>query len=97
MATYSDTHLVLNALVAQSEGKEDITSVSVDNIAAFGDTLLSSAENSSKDIVSEAYSIKDIRQGVYMDGIVSRKKQMLPNLLEVIERRGQLFFFYVII
>lgn len=51
MATYSDTHLVLNALVAQSEGKEDISSVAVDNIAAFGDTLLSSAENSSKDIV----------------------------------------------
>lgn len=44
--------------------------------------------DSSKDIVSEAYSIKDIRQGVYMDGVVSRKKQMLPNLLEVIERRG---------
>jgi len=44
--------------------------------------------DSSKDIVSEAYSINDIRQGVYMDGVVSRKKQMLPNLLEVIERRG---------
>ena len=44
--------------------------------------------DSSKDIVSEAYSIKDISQGVYMDGVVSRKKQMLPNLLEVIERRG---------
>ena len=51
MATYSDTHLVLNALVAQSEGKEDISSVAVDNIAAFGDTLLSSSENASKDIV----------------------------------------------
>lgn len=51
MATYADTHLVLNALVAQSEGKEDISSVAVDNIASFGDTLLTSSENSSKDIV----------------------------------------------
>lgn len=51
MATYSDTHLVLNALVAQSEGKEDISSVAVDNIAAFGDTLLTSSSNASKDIV----------------------------------------------
>lgn len=51
MATYADTHLVLNALVAQSEGKEDISSVAVDNIAAFGDTLLTSSSNDSKDIV----------------------------------------------
>ena len=51
MATYSDTHLVLNALVAQSEGKEDISSVAVDNIAAFGNTLLTSSSNASKDIV----------------------------------------------
>lgn len=51
MATYSDTHLVLNALVAQSEGKEDIESVSVDNIASFGDKLVTSSANASKDIV----------------------------------------------
>ena len=51
MATYSDTHLVLNAVVAQSEGKEDISSVAVDNIASFGDTLLTSSSNASKDIV----------------------------------------------
>lgn len=51
MATYADTHLVLNAVVAQSEGKEDISSVAVDDIASFGNTLLTSSENSSKDIV----------------------------------------------
>lgn len=51
MATYSDTHLVLNAIVAQSEGKEDISSVKVDDIASFGNTLLTSSENASKDIV----------------------------------------------
>lgn len=51
MATYADTHLVLNALVAQSEGKEDISSVAVDDIASFGNTILTSSENASKDIV----------------------------------------------
>ena len=51
MATYADTHLVLNALVAQSEGKEDISEVSVDNIASFGDRLVTSSEDASKDIV----------------------------------------------
>lgn len=51
MATYADTHLVLNALVAQSEGKEDISEVSIDNIASFGDRLVTSSEDASKDIV----------------------------------------------
>ena len=51
MATYADTHLVLNALVAQSEGKEDISSVAVDNIASFGDRLVTSSADASKDIV----------------------------------------------
>ncbi len=51
MATYADTHLVLNALVAQSEGKEDIDSVAVDNIASFGDRLVTSSSDASKDIV----------------------------------------------
>jgi len=51
MATYADTHLVLNALVAQSEGKEDISEVNIDNIASFGDRLVTSSEDASKDIV----------------------------------------------
>lgn len=51
MATYADTHLVLNALVAQSEGKEDISSVAVDDIASFGNRLVTSSEDASKDIV----------------------------------------------
>lgn len=54
MATYSDTHLVLNALVAQSEGKSDISSVAVDNIASFGDRLVTSSADASKDIVFKA-------------------------------------------
>ena len=43
-------------------------------------------ENSKK-ILEEAYGIENIEQGIYMDGVVSRKKQMLPPLLEYDERR----------
>ena len=39
-------------------------------------------------IVSEAYEIDKINQGVYIDGMVSRKKQMLPALLDYLERKG---------
>ena len=40
----------------------------------------------SKDIVSACYKVSDIEEGKYLDGVVSRKKQMLPMLLEYLER-----------
>lgn len=35
-----------------------------------------------KEILEESYGIENIEQGTYLNGIVSRKKQMLPPLLE---------------
>ena len=40
------------------------------------------------DIIREAYGNDKINQGTYLDGFVSRKKQMLPSLLEEIEKRA---------
>ncbi len=40
------------------------------------------------DFVMEAYDLKEVVQGIYLDGAVSRKKQMLPPMLETLERRG---------
>ena len=42
---------------------------------------------SSKEILKDAYGIPNLEQGYYMEGVVSRKKQMLPPLLELDERR----------
>ena len=41
---------------------------------------------SSKDIVAACYKLNNISEGEYLDGMVSRKKQMLPMLLEYLER-----------
>ncbi len=40
-----------------------------------------------KDIVEDAFDLSDTYEGVYIDNLVSRKKQMLPALLEVIEKK----------
>lgn len=37
---------------------------------------------SASETLEESYGLENIQQGVYLDGIVSRKKQMLPPLLE---------------
>ena len=41
-----------------------------------------------EELLDDAFGLKEIKQGIYMDGVVSRKKQMVPPLLEMLERRG---------
>lgn len=43
--------------------------------------------DSAKEIVETAYKVNNIEQGHYIDGCVSRKKQMVPCLMEAIERK----------
>ena len=51
MAIISDTYLVLNSLVEQNEGKTAITQTDITDTASFGKKLLSSADESSRDVV----------------------------------------------
>lgn len=37
--------------------------------------------------IMEAFQLKDIHEGIYIPDLISRKKQMLPALMEVIEKR----------
>ena len=39
----------------------------------------------SENLVKIAFNIEDIKQGVYLPNYVSRKKQMLPKLLDVLD------------
>lgn len=41
--------------------------------------------DSAKDLVNDAFSIKKLYEGVFLPGVVSRKKQMLPSILNQIE------------
>ena len=41
-----------------------------------------------KEFLEDAYAVKDIKQGDFLEGFVSRKKQMLPPLIELSERRS---------
>jgi manganese-dependent inorganic pyrophosphatase len=40
---------------------------------------------SAKEILEKAFDIKDMKQGEYIQDVVSRKKQILPNIMRVIE------------
>lgn len=51
MAIYADLHVVMNSLVKQNEGKINITETDITDTASFGNKLLSSETDSSKDVV----------------------------------------------
>lgn len=42
--------------------------------------------DSARSIMSDAFDIEDIPQGQYLKDVVSRKKQMIPPMIEVLER-----------
>ena len=66
-------------------GKYSVALLFVTDIIKNGSYLF--FNTNSEEILEEAYGIEHANQGVYLDGMVSRKKQMLPPLLELEERR----------
>jgi manganese-dependent inorganic pyrophosphatase len=66
-------------------GKYSVSLLFVTDIIRNGSYLF--FNSNSEEILEEAYGIEHAHQGVYLDGVVSRKKQMLPPLLELQERR----------
>ena len=66
-------------------GKYSVSLLFVTDIIRNGSYLF--FNSNSEEILEEAYGIEHANQGVYLDGVVSRKKQMLPPLLELEERR----------
>lgn len=43
--------------------------------------------DTSKNILENGFNVKNLEQGYYLEGMVSRKKQMLPNIMEEIEKK----------
>ncbi|UKI28242.1 MAG: hypothetical protein L6V78_04555 [Clostridium sp.] len=42
---------------------------------------------SAADILAEAYSLPSIEEGELLKGFVSRKKQIVPTILEILEKK----------
>jgi manganese-dependent inorganic pyrophosphatase len=66
-------------------GKYSVSLLFVTDIIKNGSYLF--FNDNSEEILEEAYGIEHAQQGLYLEGVVSRKKQMLPPLLEIEERR----------
>lgn len=74
-----DEYLKVLEEIKEKEGYKFIILI-VTDIIKNGSYLLYT--NDAKNILESAYSIKDIKQTYYVDGLVSRKKQILPLILD---------------
>lgn len=43
--------------------------------------------DSAHDILDNCFDIQDIEQGYYLDGVISRKKQIIPNIMNTLEKK----------
>ena len=41
----------------------------------------------SSEIIRDAFNLKDIKQGMFIPNVISRKKQMLPALMDILEKQ----------
>lgn len=57
----------------------------VTNVITEGSYIIYS--NCSKKILEDSFGISDLGQGTYLKGIVSRKKQIIPSILEILEKK----------
>ncbi len=64
----------------KSEKEYKLVLVAVTDILKNGSYLY--FDRASKEIIEDAFGISDVKEGPYIDGIVSRKKQLVPKILE---------------
>lgn len=43
--------------------------------------------SSSEDILNNCLNVTDLKQGYYLEGVISRKKQVIPNIMEVLNKK----------
>ena len=80
-AIYEEKEEYISLIEQMTKEKEyKFTVVAVTDILKNGSYLFFSSEASP--ILEDAFSISEIEQGVYVDGLVSRKKQIVPKILE---------------
>ena len=63
----------------------DILALFVTDIIKNGSYIF--YNTNAEELIKEAYNLDKIEQGLYLDGVVSRKKQMAPYLMDILKRK----------
>ena len=63
----------------------EIVALFITDIIKNGSYIL--FNDKAKEILRDSFNIEDLEQGHYFEGIVSRKKQIIPFILETLEKK----------
>ncbi|MCI8575705.1 MAG: putative manganese-dependent inorganic diphosphatase [Bacilli bacterium] len=69
-----------------AKGEYGIVTLFITDVISNGSYVL--FNTSAKDVVADSFNIPDIQEGTFIPDLVSRKKQMLPNLMDTLEKRA---------
>jgi len=69
-----------------AKGEYGVVTLFITDVISNGSYVLFNTD--SQDIVAESFNIPNIEEGTFIKDLVSRKKQMLPNLMDTLQKRA---------
>ncbi len=69
-----------------AKGEYGIVTLFITDVISNGSYVLFNTD--AKEIVADSFNIPDLEEGTFIKDLVSRKKQMLPNLMDTLEKRA---------
>lgn len=81
-----DMNKYIKRLDEIAKGQYDVIVIFITDVIKNGSYMIYNTD--SENLLKDSYNLTDIYEGMYLDKIVSRKKQMLPNLMDTLEKWG---------
>ena len=81
-----DLEAYVDKLDEIAKGQYDVVTIFITDIIKNGSYVLYNRQ--AEDIIIDSYDLKDIEEGLFIPNLISRKKQMLPKLMETLEKKG---------
>lgn len=69
-----------------AKGEYGIVTLFITDVIRNGSYVLFNTD--AKEVVADSFNISNIEEGTFIPDLVSRKKQMLPNLMDTLEKRA---------
>ncbi len=69
-----------------SKGQYDVVTIFITDIIKNGSYIL--YNQNAQDIIKDSYDLNTLEEGTFIPNLISRKKQMLPKLMETLEKRN---------
>ncbi len=69
-----------------AKGEYDVVTLFITDVIKNGSYVLYNQD--AQEILADSFDVENMEEATFIEGLVSRKKQMLPNLMEVLEKRS---------